>query len=48
MIKEAVDVMIKSLGGEEIEKDYIIPVSVVDAENVDEFQGFGTYEEKAE
>ena len=48
MIKEAVDVMEKSLAGEEIEKDYIIPVSVVDAENVDEFQGFGNYEEKAE
>ena len=46
MIKEAVDVMVRGLGGEEIEKDYIIPVSVVDAENVDEFQGFGSYEEK--
>ena len=46
MIKEAVDVMLRSLNGEEIEKDYIIPVSVVDAENVDDFQGFGTYEEK--
>ena len=46
MIKEAVDVMVRSLNGEEIEKDYIIPVSVVDAENVDDFQGFGTYEEK--
>ena len=48
MIKEAVDVMEKSLAGEEIEKDYIIPVSVVDAENVNDFQGFGNYEEKAE
>lgn len=48
MIKEAVDVMVRGLGGEEIEKDYIIPVSVVDATNVDEFQGFGSYEEKAE
>ena len=46
MIKEAVDVMVRSLNGEEIEKDYIIPVSVVDASNVDEFQGFGNYEEK--
>ena len=46
MIKEAVDVMVKSLSGEEIEKDYIIPVSVVDATNVDEFQGFGSYDEK--
>ena len=48
MIKEACDVMIRGLSGEEIEKDYVIPVSVVDAENVDEFQGFGNYEEKAE
>ena len=48
MIKEAVQVMVNHLGGEEIEQDYIIPVSVVDATNVDEFQGFGNYEEKAE
>ena len=46
MIKEAVDVMVRNLNGEEIEKDYIIPVSVVDAENVEEFQGFGNYDEK--
>lgn len=46
MIKEAIDVMEKSLAGEEIEQDYIIPVSVVDATNVEEFQPFGTYEEK--
>ncbi len=46
MIKEAVDVMIKSLNGEEIEKDYVIPVSVVDKDNVEEFQAFGSYDEK--
>lgn len=46
MIKEAVDVMEKNLSGEEIEKDYIIPVSVVDSTNVNEFQPFGTYDEK--
>ncbi|MDO4322794.1 MAG: substrate-binding domain-containing protein [Lachnospiraceae bacterium] len=46
MIKEAVDVMEKSLAGEEIEQDYIIPVSVVDKDNVSEFQPFGSYEEK--
>ena len=46
MIKEAIDVMVRNLGGEEIEKDYIIPVSVVDASNVDEYQAFGTYDEK--
>ena len=46
MIKEAIDVMFRNLGGEEIEKDYIIPVSVVDASNVDEYQAFGTYDEK--
>jgi hypothetical protein len=32
----------------ESEPVYIIPVSVVDAENVNDFQGFGNYEEKAE
>ena len=46
MIKEAINVMEKSLKGEEIEQNYVIPVSVVDAENVDEFQPFGTYDEK--
>ena len=48
MIKEGIQVMIQNLNGEEIEQDYIIPVSVVDAENVNDFQGFGNYEEKAE
>lgn len=47
MIKEAVDVMIKHLNGDaDIEQDYVIPVSVVDSENVEEYQAFGTYEEK--
>lgn len=46
MIKEAVDVMVKHLSGEEIEQDYVIPVSVVDKENVNDFQPFGTYDEK--
>lgn len=46
MIKEAVDVMVKHLSGEEIEQNYIIPVSVVDKENVNDFQPFGNYEEK--
>lgn len=46
MIKEAVDVMVKNLNGEEIEQDYIIPVSVVDEENVNDFQPFGSYDEK--
>ena len=41
MIKTAVDDMITALDGGEIEKTHVIPVSVVDASNVDEFQGFG-------
>lgn len=48
MICEAVDVMIRYLGGEtDIEKDYVIPVDVVDSTNVNDFRPFGTYEEKA-
>ena len=47
MIKEAVDVMANYLGGEtDISQDYIIPVHVVDSENVGEYQPFGTYAEK--
>lgn len=46
MIQEAVDVMAKHLKNEEIEQNYIIPVSVVDKDNATEFQPFGTYEEK--
>lgn len=47
MIEEAINVMIQYLDGDtDIQQDYIIPVNVVDAENVNEFQGFGGYEEK--
>jgi ribose transport system substrate-binding protein len=47
MIKEAVNVMVDFLNGEkDIDKDYVIPVSVVDAKNVGDFQAFGTYDEK--
>ncbi len=47
MIKEAMDVLVEALNGKsDIEKDYIIPVSVVDATNVDQFQPFGSYDEK--
>ena len=41
MIKTAVDDMIVFLDGGEPEKDHVIPVSVVDVTNVDQFQGFG-------
>ncbi|MDD3795185.1 MAG: substrate-binding domain-containing protein, partial [Lachnospiraceae bacterium] len=46
MIKEAVNVLEKHISGEEIEQDYVIPVSVVDKENVNDFQPFGSYDEK--
>ena len=46
MIQEAIQVMTDYLDGAEIAQDYIIPVSVVTAENVNDFQGFGNYEEK--
>lgn len=46
MIKEAVDVLVKGINGESVEQDYIIPVQVVDANNVNEFQPFGSYDEK--
>ena len=41
MIKTAIDDMILVLEGGEVPKNHVIPVSVVDASNVDEFQGFG-------
>ncbi len=45
MIQEATEVMVDYLGGKTgIEQNYIIPVSVVDSENVGEFKPFGTYE----
>lgn len=46
MIKEAIDVLTKGIHGESVEQDYVIPVSVVDSTNVDQFQAFGTYDEK--
>ena len=45
MIMEATEVMVDFLNGDtNIEQNYVIPVSVVDASNVGEFQPFGTYE----
>jgi len=41
MIKVAVEDMVKNLEGSEVAKDHVIPVSVVDASNVADFQGFG-------
>ena len=41
MIKTAIDDMITALDGGTPEKDHVIPVSVVDASNVNDFQGFG-------
>lgn len=41
MIKTAIADMVTYLDGGEVEKDHVIPVSVVDASNVNEFQGFG-------
>ena len=47
MIQEATEVMVDYLDGKtDIEQNYIIPVSVVDSENVGEFTPFGTYEGK--
>ena len=41
MIEDAIDDMIAHLNGEEVPKDHVIAVDVVDATNVNEFQGFG-------
>ncbi len=41
MIKIAVQDMVDYLDGKEVAKDHVVPVSVVDAANVSEFQGFG-------
>ncbi len=47
MIQQAIQVMEDYLGGaEDIEQDYIIPVHVVDSENVEEYTPFGSYDEK--
>jgi ABC-type sugar transport system, periplasmic component len=45
MIMEATEVMVKHLNGDtDIEQNYVIPVSVVDATNVNDFKPFGSYE----
>jgi len=47
MIKEAVQVMMDRLNGKgNIEQSHVIPVKVVDSNNVADFKPFGTYEEK--
>ena len=47
MIQEAMKVMVSSLKGEAgIKQDYVIPVSVVDAKNVNDFKPFGSYTQK--
>lgn len=47
MIQEAIKVMVSYLGGaKDIKQDYVIPVKVVDKDNVKDFKPFGTYAEK--
>ncbi len=41
MIKTAIGDMITHLDGGKVEQNHVIPVSVVDATNVNDFQGFG-------
>ena len=41
MIQIAVQDMVDKLDGKEVAPDHVVPVSVVDAGNVSEFQGFG-------
>ena len=41
MIQTAIQDMIDHIEGKEVAKDHVIAVSVVDASNVDQFQGFG-------
>ncbi|NLW21121.1 MAG: substrate-binding domain-containing protein [Clostridiales bacterium] len=41
MIKIAIQDMVDHLDGKEVPRDHVVPVSVVDATNVDQFQGFG-------
>jgi len=41
MIESAVDDMVAHLSGEAVAQDHVISVDVVDATNVDDFQGFG-------
>lgn len=46
MIQEAVQVLVDSLNGKDMEQDHVIPVSVVDKDNVGDFKAFGSYTEK--
>lgn len=41
MIKAAVDDMVTHIEGGTVTQDHVIAVSVVDATNVNDFQGFG-------
>lgn len=41
MIKIAIQDMINHLDGNEVAQDHVVPVEVVDASNVDNYQGFG-------
>ena len=41
MIQTAIQDMIDNLEGKSVPADHVIAVSVVDASNVSEFQGFG-------
>lgn len=41
MIQIAIDDMVNHLDGESVDKDHIVPVTVVDKTNVEEFRGFG-------
>ena len=41
MIKDAINDMVDYVEGKSVPKDHVIAVSVVDASNVDQFQGFG-------
>ena len=40
MIKTAIQDMVDALNGTTFESEHVIPVHVVDASNVNEFQGF--------
>lgn len=41
MIQIAIQDMVDYLNGDSVAKDHVVPVSVVDATNVDQFKGFG-------
>ena len=40
MIQDAVELMVAYLNGEEITKDYVVPVEIVTSENVADYVGF--------